>query len=70
MRRSHKHQIQKYGNKTVCDGCTERKIVLSFVILFFVYDVSASVNELQIVFSNSPYENNANGRLNRFLERV
>ena len=42
--------------KPVCDGWTERKLVLSFVILLFVYDVSASVNELQIVFSNSSYE--------------
>jgi len=54
--RSHKHLIQKYRNETICDGWTERKLVLYFVIILFVYDVSASVEALQFVFSNSSYE--------------
>ena len=27
---------RQYGNKTVCVGCTERTLVVSFVILLFV----------------------------------
>ena len=42
-------------NKTVCVGCTERTLVVSFVILLLVL-CSASVSALQIVFSNSLYE--------------
>jgi hypothetical protein len=45
-------------NKTVCIGCTERKLVVTFVILLIVL-CSASVNALQIVFSNSFFESTA-----------
>jgi hypothetical protein len=30
---------RQYRNKIVCVGCTERTIVVSFVILLFVYAV-------------------------------
>ena len=43
-------------NKTVCVGCTDRTLVVSFVILLFVL---CSVSALQIVFSNSLYESTA-----------
>jgi len=46
---------RQYRNKTVCVGCTERTLVVSFIILLFVL-CSASVIALQIVFSNSLYE--------------
>ena len=41
-------------NKAVCVGCTERAIVVSFIIILFVL-CNASVSALQIVFSKSLY---------------
>ena len=49
---------RQYRNETVCVGCTERTLVVSFVTILFVLCI-ASVNALQIVFSNSLYENTA-----------
>ena len=49
---------RQYRNKTVCVGCTERTLIVSFVILLFVclfVLCSASVSALHIVFSNSLY---------------
>ena len=47
------------GKKTVCFGCTERTVVVSIVHYSFVCLMlcSDSVNTLQIMHSNSPYEN-------------
>jgi len=46
----------KCRNKTVCVGCTERTLVVSFIILLFVCALcSSSVSALQIVFSKSLY---------------
>ena len=41
-------------NKTVRVGCTERTVVVSFIIILFVL-CNASVSALQIVFSKSLY---------------
>ena len=49
---------RQYRNKTICVGCTERTLVVSFIILLFVV-CSASVIVLQIVFSTSLYESTA-----------
>jgi len=60
---------RQYRNKTVCVGCTERTLVVSFVILLFVL-CSASVSALQIVFSNSLYERTAKWETSHFLKRT
>ena len=59
---------RKYRNKTVCFGCTERILVVSFFIPLFVL-CSASVNRLQIVFSNSLYESTAKWETNSYFQR-
>ena len=41
-------------NKAVCVGCTERAVVVSFIIILFVL-CNASVSALQTVFSKSLY---------------
>jgi len=41
-------------NKTVHVGCTERTVVVSFIIILFVL-CNASVSALQTVFSKSLY---------------
>jgi hypothetical protein len=48
----------------LCVGCTERTLIVSYVILLFVCVnlfvlCSASVSALHNVFSNSLYESNA-----------
>ena len=49
---------RQYRIKTVCVGCTERTLVVSFVILMFVLRC-ANVSALQIVLSKSLYESTA-----------
>jgi transposase len=53
-----KGNITQYKNKTVCVSCTARTVVVSIFRFFFCLFTlcSASVNVLQIVFSNSSYE--------------
>jgi hypothetical protein len=54
---------KQYRNKTVCDGCSGNircEVILLFFCLFML--CSASVNALQIVFSNSSYESAAKWR--------
>jgi hypothetical protein len=43
----------------LCVGCTERTVVVSFVILLFIFCCVVSVHALQIVFSNSLCDSNA-----------
>jgi hypothetical protein len=50
-------KLDKIGIKLFMLGCTERKLLVSFVILFVLRSVS--VNALQIVLSNSLYESTA-----------
>jgi len=54
--------LDNVGIKLCVLGCNERRLVLSFVFLFFFSFAlcSASVNALHIVFSNSLYESTAN----------
>jgi hypothetical protein len=59
---------RQYRNETVCVGCTERTLVVSFVILLLVL-YSASVNALQIAFSNC-MKVLQNGRVLRFSKRT
>ena len=47
--------IRQWSNKTVCVGCTERTLVVSFIIFCLFVLCSASVSALQIVFSKSLY---------------
>jgi len=61
--------LRQYRNKTVGVGCTEGKLVVSFVIILFVL-CSASVNALQIVFSNSLYEGTAKWETSQIFKEV
>ena len=56
-------------NKTVCVGCTDRTLVVSFVILLFVL-YSASVSALQIVLVTVCMKVLQNGRLITFSKRT
>ena len=68
--------MRQYRNKTVGVGCTEITLVVPFLILSFFALCSASVNALQIAFSNSSYESSAKWETfqifkeDRFLVRV
>ena len=64
---------RQYWNKTVCDGCTERTLVISFIILlsFFVclfVLCSASVSSLQIVFINILCESTAKWKTSQIFK--
>ena len=57
-------------NKTVCVGCTERTLIISFIILCMCVLCSASVNTLQTVFSNSLYGSTAECKTVRVSKRT
>jgi len=56
---------RQYRNNIVCVGCTDRML---FFCLFVLY--SASVNVLQIVFSDSLYESTAKWETSQIFKKV
>jgi len=60
----------QYKNKTVCVGCTERTLVVSFVFFCLFVLRCTGVNALHIVFSKSLFESTAKRETYQIFKEV